>query len=84
MDTPFLRLSVIAKDTRITCWEWATMFGSIEYLAISSSHSSREGILSRTQKGSDIFSIQLPITKFKSTAINRREISDYHFKYFIH
>jgi hypothetical protein len=39
------------------------MFGSIEYSAMSSSHSSGEGILSRTQTWSDIIPIRLPITK---------------------
>jgi hypothetical protein len=36
---------------------------------MSSSHSSSEGILSRTQKWSDICSIQLPITKLNQPSL---------------
>jgi hypothetical protein len=73
MVTSFLRLSVIARDTRITCWEWATMFGSIEYLAMSSSHSSREGILSVKDKGPiailDLPQILAPHVKLEFSSI---------------
>jgi hypothetical protein len=55
MGTPFLRLFVIARDTRITCREWAMMFGNMQYFAMSSSHSSCEGILSVEDIGTAIF-----------------------------